>query len=87
MTIDRRQLFTLAWKRAKAQAEWFPTIRAAFAASLRAVWALAKANAEAETMVKRLVVNPAGWAAENVYRARAVANRKARLGSFYVHAW
>ncbi len=51
MTINRRQLFTLAWKRAKAQASWFPTIRAAFAAALRAVWALAKATMAAEAEV------------------------------------
>ena len=62
MTIDRRQILTLAWKRAKAQAEWFPTIRAAFVA------------AEAEVKA-RPVANPAGWERENTHRARAVAAR------------
>lgn len=82
MTIDRRTIFTLAWKRAKAQAAWFPTIRAAFAAALRSVWALAKVAAEVEAEVKRPVFNPAGWGLENVYRARAVANRNSRFGTY-----
>ena len=83
MTIDRRTIFTLAWKRAKAQAEWFPTIRAAFAAALRSVWALAKVTIEAEAIVKvRAIVKPAVWGTENVYHARAVANRNTRLGTY-----
>lgn len=81
MTISRRQLFALAWKRAKANREWFPTIRAAFAAALRSVWALAKAAAEVEAEVKRPVVNPAGWERGDMHRARAVAARATRLGT------
>ncbi len=82
MTIDRRQILTLAWKRAKAQREWFPTIRAAFAAALRSVWALAKAAVAAEAEVKaRPVVNPAGWERGDMHRARAVAARATRLGT------
>jgi len=87
MTIDRRLIFTLAWKRARSMADGQP-VRAFFAAALRAVWALAKATVAAEAEVKRPVVNPAGWASENRFRAAAVANRKARLGpiAFYA-AW
>lgn len=43
MTIDRRQIFTLAWKSAKGTAAGYPSLRAAFAAALRRVWSLVKA--------------------------------------------
>jgi len=82
MTIDRRTIFTLAWKRAKAQAAWFPNLRAAFSAALRSVWALAKASIEFEAAKPRPVANPAGWRQENVYRASAVHHRITRLGTY-----
>jgi len=86
MTIDRRLIFTLAWKRARSMADGQP-VRPFFAAALRAVWALAKATVVAEAGVKaRPVINPAGWERGNVHRARAVANYNARLGSYTGYA-
>jgi hypothetical protein len=43
MTIDRRTIFTEAWKSARRMRGQFTTLRAAFAVALRKVWGLAKA--------------------------------------------
>ncbi len=94
MTIDRRQIFTLAWKRAKAHRDGYRTLRAAFAASLRAVWALAKATVAADAQAKaKLPVWDAtttpsrprpvtAWEKANPHRAAAVAAARARLGTY-----
>lgn len=88
MLIDRRQIFPLAWKRAKATAAGYRTLRAAFAAALRSVWSLVKAAVAEEA---RRPVRPAQpvktWASENPHRAAAVARRTARLGTYSVACW
>lgn len=88
MLIDRRQIFTLAWKRAKAAAAGYRTLRTAFAAALRSVWALVKAAVVEEARRAVRPVQPVNtWASENPYRSAAVASRKARLGSYSAHCW
>lgn len=88
MIISRREIFTLAWKRAKATAAGYRTLRTAFAAALRSVWSLVKAAAAEEARRPSRVVEPVdSWVSENPYRAAAVAARKARLGTYYTHAW
>lgn len=88
MLIDRRQIFTLAWKRAKATTAGYRTLRTAFAAALRSVWALVKAAVAEEARRPVRLVQPVNtWASENAYRAAAVASRKARLGSYSAPCW
>jgi hypothetical protein len=85
--IDRRTIFTEAWKSAKRTAGQYRTIRCAFAAALRRVWSLVKAmmvEAKRPT-VSRPVARP--WESENTYRAAAVTAHKARLGSYVIHCW
>lgn len=88
MTIDRRQIFTLAWKRAKAFAAG-QSPRRFFADALRAVWGLVKAMVaeEAHHPVAPRMAKPAAWADESPYRARAVAARQRRLGSYSLNCW
>ncbi|MGE5502734.1 MAG: hypothetical protein ACM33T_10140 [Solirubrobacterales bacterium] len=89
MTADRTQIFRLAWKSAKGTAASYDSLRAAFAAALRRVWELVKAMVKEEA--RRPVVQPTSvapdWFMADPYRARAVANRRARLGTPCTHAW
>lgn len=89
MPIDRRQIFTLAWKSARGTAAGYPSLRAAFAAALRRVWSLVKAALAEETrrpfVPQRTTIS--SWATENPYRARAVAARQKRLGTYSVGCW
>ncbi|MBC7907611.1 MAG: hypothetical protein H7Y60_12830 [Rhodospirillaceae bacterium] len=87
-TIDRSQLFRLAWKRAKATAASYRPLRTAFAAALRSVWSLVKAAMAEEARRPVRTVEPVNsWVSENPYRAAAVAARKARLGTYCTNAW
>ena len=85
-SITRSQIFTLAWERARAKRDWYETIRAAFAASLRRIWEQVKAlnMVEAEQKARPVVVRPVAsdWANGNVHRAAAVARGKARWGHY-----
>ncbi|HLO76523.1 MAG TPA: hypothetical protein VK196_08720 [Magnetospirillum sp.] len=90
MTIDRHQLFTLAWKSAKNTREGYPTLRAAFAAALRRVWGLVKAMVKEQAQARpssRPVAAAQDWFMANPYRARAVAARQQRLGTYSVGCW
>lgn len=90
MTIDRRQLFRLAWKSAKGTAAGYSSLRAAFAAALRRVWGLVKAMVKEEA--RRLPVikaspNVPSWWNQNPHRARAAAAGRARLGTLVHACW
>ncbi|MBF0324230.1 MAG: hypothetical protein HQL42_04085 [Alphaproteobacteria bacterium] len=88
MPIDRPQLFTLAWKSARKTAQGYPTLRAAFAATLRRVWELVKAMVQEQARPSpRPVAAAPDWFMANPYRARAVANRQRRLGTYSVGCW
>jgi hypothetical protein len=92
MTIDRRQLFTLAWKSAKGTVTGYRNLRAAFAAALRRVWGLVKAMVAEEARRPAKPVQPernafSDWWNSNPHRAAAVARRNARLGSYVVGCW
>lgn len=90
MPIDRRQLFTLAWKSAKGTAAGYRTLQAAFAAALRRVWSLVKAAMAEEVRRPALPSRPTAplrWEDENPYRKAAVARRTARLGCYTVNCW
>ena len=85
--INRRIIFTEAWKSARRTAGQYPTIRAAFSAALRRVWSLVKAmvvDAKRPT-VSRPVARP--WASKNIHRTRAVARADQRLGSYVLSCW
>ena len=87
-TITRTEIFTMAWKSAKARRDQFATIRAAFSDALRRIWALVKLQAQIWKETPAPAPKPvmSGWAKANPYRAAAVANRQARMGSFAGHA-
>ncbi|CCG41599.1 hypothetical protein [Magnetospirillum molischianum] len=89
MFIDRRTLFLEAWKQARRIRSRYRNLRTAFAAALRTTWELVRAFAAEEA--RRPTPKPAPvvrkWEDENPYRARAVAARKARLGSYVVNCW
>jgi len=92
MIVSRSQIFTLAWKRAKATAAGYRTLRTAFAAALRSVWALVKAAAAEEASRPVRPIQPerntfSDWWESNPHRAAAVAARKARLGTYCTNAW
>ncbi len=89
MSIDRRLLFTEAWKSARATRSLYRTLRTAFAAALRRLWPLIKATAEmkAQAAFRKTHAPATAWEQENPYRARAVAARKARLGSYCINCW
>lgn len=90
MTIDRRQLFTLAWKSAKKTAQGYPTLRAAFAAALRRVWELVKAMVKERALARpssRPGATAPDWFMADPHRARAVAARQRRLGTYSVGCW
>lgn len=89
MIINRRQLFKLAWKSAKGTASGYRNLRAAFAAALRRVWELVKAMTKEEARCRPVQPVPTveDWFMANPHRARAVATRRARLGTYYTHAW
>jgi hypothetical protein len=89
MTIDRRTIFTEAWRSARRMRGQFTTLRAAFAAALRKVWGLVKAIMAEAARRQPTVNQPVSprWEDENPARAQAVARQKARMGSHYRHCW
>lgn len=87
MTIDRSQIFTLAWKSAKGNAAGYGSLRAAFAAALRRVWGLVKAMAAEDARRPVTPAQPAPnafstWWNSNPHRAATVTRRNARLGTY-----
>lgn len=68
MLISRRDIFKMAWKRAKAQAAGYRNLRAAFAAALRSVWALVKAAVAEEA---RAAKSRPSWHGVDMPRTRA----------------
>ena len=89
MTIDRRTLFTEAWKSARRMRGQYRTLRTAFAAALRRVWSLVKAMVAEEARRPVLPTRPivSTWEAGNAHRAAAGAAHRARLGSYVLHCW
>lgn len=92
MTIDRRQIFTMAWKSAKGTASGYRTLRESFAAALRRVWSLVKAMVAEEARRPACNVQPetnafGAWWNSNPYRVAAVARSNARLGSYCTNQW
>lgn len=89
MLISRRDIFKMAWKKAKTQGATYRNLRTAFAAALRSVWELVKAAiAEEKRRPAPVQSRPApSWFNSNPYRVAAANRAKARLGSYCGGAW